>query len=274
MTVKADIDLSASDVLRVGSEYQRYRLDDYWKASGANMWPGTFQNINDGERDRMALFTEWEAQLDAQWLTLLGVRYERVETDADDVRGYGSAAGMQFVDAAAFNASDRDKTDNNWDLTALARYNHDANLDVEFGVARKVRSPNLYERYTWSTWPMAAVMNNFVGDGNGYVGDIDLEPEKAYTASATFDWHSADRSWEFKATPYYTRVDDYIDAVALNPAGSAAESVQCPAVQKPVGPSVRHRPLRPDAPGAQRLGRMGSEGSDELYRRQEPRHGR
>ena len=216
VTVKADIDLSASDVLRVGSEYQRYRLDDYWKASGANMWPGTFQNINDGERDRLAVFTEWESQIDKQWLTLLGVRYERVEMDADDVQGYGTAAGMQFVDAVLFNASDRDKTDDNWDFTALARYNHDANLDVEFGVARKVRSPNLYERYTWSTWPMAASMNNFVGDGNGYVGDIDLEPEKAYTASATFDWHSGDRNWEFKATPYYTRVDDYIDAVAVD----------------------------------------------------------
>jgi iron complex outermembrane receptor protein len=42
-----------------------------------------------------------------------------------------------------------------------------------------VRSPNLYERYTWSTWSMAAVMNNFVGDGNGYIGNIDLKPEKA-----------------------------------------------------------------------------------------------
>ncbi len=216
VTVKADIDLSADELVRIGAEYQRYRLDDYWEASGANMWPGTFQNINDGERDRMALFTEWEAQLDTQWLTLLGVRYERVEMDAGDVHGYGNAAGMQLVEAAAFNAQDRDKTDDNWDFTALARYQHDRNLDIEFGAARKVRSPNLYERYTWSTWPMAAGMNNFVGDGNGYVGDIDLEPEKAYTASATFDWHAADRSWEFKATPYYTRVDDYIDAVAVD----------------------------------------------------------
>ena len=61
-------------------------------------------------------------------------------------------------------------------------------------------------------------MNNFVGDGNGYVGDVDLEPEKAYKASVTFDLHSPDRSWEFKATPYYSHVDDYIDAVAFNPA--------------------------------------------------------
>jgi iron complex outermembrane receptor protein len=60
---------------------------------------------------------------------------------------------------------------------------------------------------------MMAIMNNFVGDGNGYVGNIDLKPEKAHTLSATFDWHAADREWEFKVTPYYTRVTDYIDAI-------------------------------------------------------------
>jgi len=220
-TVRADIDLAADDLLRVGAEYQRYRLDDYWEPSGGGMWPGTFLNINDGERDRAALFAEWESQLSAQWLSLLGVRYERVDMDTGDVQGYKTELmnnmdpGGQVAEAAAFNASDRAQTDHNWDFTALARYNHDANLDVEFGAARKVRSPNLYERYTWSSWQMAALMNNFVGDGNGYVGDIDLEPEKAYTVSATFDWHAADRGWEIKATPYYTRVDDYIDAVAL-----------------------------------------------------------
>jgi iron complex outermembrane receptor protein len=220
VTLKADIDLSAEDVLRIGGEYQRYRLDDYWEPSGARMWPDKFRNINNGKRDRMAMFGEWESQLDAQWLTLLGVRYERVESDAGDVHGYAPASGpptFQLEDATAFNARDRNKTDDNWDLTALARYEHDSNLGIEFGAARKVRSPNLYERYTWSRWSMAAVMNNFVGDGNGYVGDIDLEPEKAYTASATFDLHAADRSWEFKATPYYTHVDDYIDAVAFDP---------------------------------------------------------
>ena len=219
-SIKADFDLSTDDVLRIGSEFQRYRLDDYWKPSGGGMWPGTFQNINDGERDRAAVFGEWESQLNSQWLTLLGVRYERVKTDAGDVRGYKTtppAPGNQIDEAAAFNARDHKKTDDNWDLAALARYTHDANLEIEFGAARKVRSPNLYERYTWSSWPMAAGMNNFVGDGNAYVGDIDLKPEKAYKASVTFDLHAADRSWEFKATPYYTWVDDYIDAVAANP---------------------------------------------------------
>jgi iron complex outermembrane receptor protein len=59
---------------------------------------------------------------------------------------------------------------------------------------------------------MAMVMNNFVGDGNGYVGNPWLDPERADTISGTVDWHTVDRTWEFKVTPYYTHVEDYIDA--------------------------------------------------------------
>jgi len=151
----------------------------------------------------------------------MGVRYEHVTSDAGEVHGYADTNGMGMMlsnqrrDSAAFNASDRSQSDNNWDATALARYQHDANLDIEFGLARKVRSPNLYERYTWSTWPMAATMNNFVGDGNGYVGDVDLKPEAAHIVSTSFDWHSVDRRHELKVTPFYTHVENYIDAVAL-----------------------------------------------------------
>ena len=214
-SVKATIDLSQQDLLRVGGEYQRYRLNDYWSPSGSGMWPNTFENINDGQRDRAALFSEWESQLSANWLTLIGVRYENVQSDAGDVHGYGNMMGNQNAEAAAFNASDRSQTDHNWDVSALARYTHSEQLDVEFGYARKVRSPNLYERYTWSSWAMAATMNNFAGDGNGYVGDIDLSPETANTVSTTLDWHSSDRRKELKVTPFYTRVNDYIDAVSL-----------------------------------------------------------
>ena len=212
-SLKADIELSVNDLLRVGGEYQRYRLDDYWLASGGSMGPGTFDNIKDGRRDRLGLFGEWERQLNPAWLTLVGLRYEHVASDAAAVSGYGGTQGNQIAEAAAFNASDRSQNDNNWDVTALARYNHDAHLDLEFGVARKVRSPNLYERYTWSSWAMAATMNNFVGDGNGYVGDVDLKPEAAHIASVTFDWHSRDRGHELKVTPFYTHINNYIDAV-------------------------------------------------------------
>lgn len=214
LSLKADINLSAARLLRVGTELQRYRLDDYWTASGGGMGPDTFQNINNGQRDRAALFAEVESRHDERWTTLLGVRYERVHMNADDVHGYSMMAN-QGVESATFNAQDRDQTDDNLDLTALARYQYSDTLDIEMGLARKVRSPNLYERYTWSSWAMAATMNNFVGDGNGYVGNINLKPETAYTASATFNWHPSDRSWSVTATPFYTHVDNYIDAVAL-----------------------------------------------------------
>jgi len=222
---KFDIELTPADLLRVGAEYRRYRLNDWWPsvAGSMGMGPNDFININDGSRTRTGIFGEWEKRLNPQWQTLVGLRYELVNSEAGMVHGYNTAVaptaivGMDMMnqkrDAVAFNNADRSRTDHNVDLTAQARYTADASRDVEFGFARKVRSPNLYERYTWSTASMMSIMNNFAGDGNGYVGNPDLKPETAYTAALTFDWHAPDRQWELKATPYYTHVDDYIDAV-------------------------------------------------------------
>ena len=36
---------------------------------------------------------------------------------------------------------------------------------------------------------MAANMNNSYGDGNGYVGNINLAPETAHTIAWSTDWH-------------------------------------------------------------------------------------
>ncbi|MGM0516994.1 MAG: TonB-dependent receptor [Pseudomonadota bacterium] len=227
LRLKADLDLAGGDTLRVGAEYQRYRLDDYWPPSGGGMWPDTFWNIRDGQRDRMAVFGEWESRLAKDWTVLAGLRYERVTSDAGDAVGYNDTPGQmnkQYEDAQSFNARDHERTDNNVDLTALARWEIDATRSLEFGLARKVRSPGLYERYPWSTWTMAAVMNNFVGDGNGYVGNLDLDPEVAYTASTTFDWRAADDAWSLRVAPYVTYVEDYIDAQRLPAYEGATES--------------------------------------------------
>ncbi len=208
--VKADIPLSSRDMLQVGAELQKYRLDDWWDASGMGMWPDTFVNINDGGRDRTALYVEWEAQWAPQWQTLLGIRGEQVDMDADDVQGYNAGYA---ADAAAFNTSDRDITDHNIDLAVLLRYRVDDMSSIEVGYAHKTRSPNLYERYTWSTGGMAMRMINWAGDGNGYVGNLNLDPEISHTVSATIDLHDAEQSkWGLQLTPYYTYVDNYIDA--------------------------------------------------------------
>jgi len=224
--LKAEIVSSVRDLFRVGAEYQRYRLDDWWDPISpvvampmAGMKGSTFWNINDGQRDRFDVYGEWEARWDRQWLSQLGLRSSTVRMDTGDVQGYnplfyGNPENPASI-PGAFNASDRQKTDHNIDLAALLRFTPAAEETYEAGYARKTRSPNLYERYAWSSNnPMAMNMVNWFGDGNGYVGDIGLDPEVAHTLSATASWHDAAREqWNFSLTPYYTYVQDYVDAV-------------------------------------------------------------
>lgn len=218
LQVKGDIALSARDTLRVGAELQNYRLDDWWLPSGGGMAPNTFWNIRDGQRDRADVYGEWEARWNPQWLSQIGLRGSHVRSNSGAVQGYNANYNME---ANAFNARDRKRSDSNVDLTALARYTPNANATYEFGFAHKTRSPNLYERYTWSTGGMAMRMINLAGDGNGYVGNMDLKPETANTLSATADWHDATgEQWGVKFTPYLTYVNNYIDARRCSGSGA------------------------------------------------------
>lgn len=225
-----DVPLDKNGLLRLGAEYRTYGLDDWWSPSGAGMWPYTFLNIDDGQRDRYAAFGEWEIPV-GRWTHIVGARFEQVTTDAGPVHGYNlnsfptsgvGGMGNQTRDAALFNSQSHGRTDNNWDLSWIARFVPADTQTYELGIARKNRSPNLYERYTWSTWQMAAFMNNMVGDGNGYVGNLDLQPEVAGTLSLTADWHDAGRqTWNLRLVPYYTYVSDWIDAIQWDSATNA-----------------------------------------------------
>lgn len=215
VSLKTEVILNARDLLRLGGDLQKYRLDDFWEASGGMMMaPDTFWNINNGERDRYAVFAEWEAAWNKRWTTIAGIRHETVKMDTDDVQGYNM---MYQADADAFNASNRSITDHNIDMTLLARFVPSATHDYEFGYAQKTRSPNLYERFAWSTDGMAMRMVNLLGDGNGYVGNVDLDPEIAHTLSFTANFHDAQQhDWHVSLTPYISYVDDFIDAERLN----------------------------------------------------------
>lgn len=218
--LKASIELSETETLRIGSDFQKYRLDDWWPPIGGP-FPGSmccddFWNIRDGERDRIGLFAEWETHWSPQWLTLAGIRSDTVKADAGSAQGYSNAGYTS--DADKFNARDHQRVDHNWDWTLLTRFMPNPTQTYEVGIARKSRSPNLHERYPWSTFAMAALMNNFVGDGNGYIGNPDLKPEVAHTLSATADWHDAEEAeWGLKATGYATWVENFIDAKRCAP---------------------------------------------------------
>ena len=231
-TVKADINLDEDNILTVGSEFQRYRLDDLWAASGSgSMSPNTFVNINDGSRDRYDIYGELTHSWEADLLTSVGLRYGMVKMNAGEVHGYadvntyGGMTNNQKANSDTFNDNDRTKTNHNWDLTALVEYIISPIHTSELGYAIKNRSPNLYERYTWSTWTMAANMNNSYGDGNGYVGNINLSPEKAHTIAWSTDWHDLKKeNYQVKFNPYYTYVEDYIDAVKCDEVGKSCMS--------------------------------------------------
>lgn len=213
-TIQGSIMSSGRDIVRLGAEYQQYTLYDWWPAVGGTMGPNAYWNVDYGQRNKIDVYSEWEASWNTQWLTQIGVRSTTVRTNAAPVQGYDNGlAGLWGNEAAAFNALDRKRTDHNWDLSAIARYTPDATQHYEAGYARKSRSPSLYQRYPWSTQPMAALMNNFVGDGNGYVGNVDLRPEVAHSFSVTGNWQGADaQQWVLTATGYATYVQDYVDA--------------------------------------------------------------
>ena len=245
VTLKAEWSGDAGTQWRAGLDWQRYRLDDWWPPSGTagGMQPDTHLNINNGQRDRLAVHAEAEMRHSSAWSSLWGARFERVEMDAGDVDAYGVAVTPEQT---VFNNRARAKTDHNLDLSLLARYQPHESFDVEFGLGRKVRSPNLYQRYTWRTRAMEMVMNTLVNDGNGYVGDIDLKPETAHTLSATFDWHAPDRAWEFKATPHVSEVKDFIDAERCTTANTVAGS-GCPAANAATNQFVQLKYVNQDA---------------------------
>ena len=185
--------------------------------------PSPFVNINNGQRDRLDFFAEIESNWSSKWLTQFGIRGGLVEMNAGDVKDYG----VVTREALLVNNQDKQRTDAIVDVTALARYTPTDTQQYELGFARKTRAPSLYERFAWSrgtvmganTMPMSMLMNNWYGDGNGYVGNNNLNPEVAYTVSGTANFHDAEQEdWDVKVTPFYTYVDNYIDAGFCMPA--------------------------------------------------------
>ena len=204
------------------------------------MGPFDQKIVNGGQRNRLGTYAEWERIWSPQWTTLLGVRNDVVWMNTGPAQAYDPRAATPVchihmhmgapecdehllehpvanpngVAAALFNAQNRARTDVNFDAVALARYQPDQGSWYEFGYARKTRSPNLYERYQWVAFGGLSGMINWFGDGNGYVGNLNLKPEVAHNFSVTGYWRdpTGNDNYEAKITPYYSYVENYIDA--------------------------------------------------------------
>jgi len=212
-TIRYEIPFSPIHTLRVGNELHRFVLNDVWPPVAGQepmMGPDSFIDINDGHRTRLGTFAEVASQWNHKWSSLLGLRNDAVWSTTGTVHGYSM---MYAADAAVFNAAHRSRTDVDMDATALVRYRPGNSAAFEIGYARKSRAPNLYERYAWSTDPMISSMIGWFGDGNDYVGNLNLRPEVAHTISGTLSAHTG--VVQFTATPYATWIHDYIDVNRL-----------------------------------------------------------
>ncbi len=220
-TLEAEVPLSSRDVLRAGTDFHRYTLDDWWPATKTMvgpMGPNTLWNVKDGRRNRFGTYVEWEGRHGQGWTELLGVRSDVVLMDTGNVQGYNmvptqTGSGAYYADATAFNSKSHGRHDNDFDLAALGRYQGNSTYAFEIGYARKTRAPSLYERYLWPKQSAMSVdMNGWFGDLNGYAGNLDLRPEVAHTVSISGAMHdAAQKQWELRLTPYVTFVQNYVD---------------------------------------------------------------
>ena len=223
--IKWRLNLDSNSSLLLGQAFYDYRIDDWWSAveGSAMMGPNDYININNGQRKRIAAFAEFESQINTQLWLNSGIRVEHVNTRADNVQPYNEGMAMMTMSAmpmqpsnasaaAAFNSKEHDKSDTVVDISVLLNYQLTHTDELQLGLARKNRAPNLYERYSWGVSNMATTMIGWYGDGNGYIGNQNLEVETAHTISSTYIKSAQNDDWQVRANIWYTNASDYIDA--------------------------------------------------------------
>ena len=165
-------------------------------------------NFNDAERQVLGLFAERQHDFGNAFSAELGLRYNRVEMDADEVNG---TPAMMMPPAQmlrdAFNNADRNQTDDNVDVVAKAWFEADDSTRYYLGVARKTRSPSYQERYLWL--PLQATGG--LADGYTYTGNIELDPEVAHEVELGLDFDNG--TVRLSPRAFYRDVEDYIQGV-------------------------------------------------------------
>ncbi len=139
----------------------------------------------------------------------VGARFDHHQMGASSPQ-LGSAVPMgPRILADAFTASDRSWSDNTVDVTARF-WSEIGNIKPRLSFAYKTRVANALERFSWL--PTGA--SGGLADGNIYVGDLNLDNEKAWIAEIGFDYQ--DSRFYARPTLFYRRIDDFIQGVPFD----------------------------------------------------------
>ncbi len=207
----------AGGQLMIGADgYRAEHFADIFDPGNPRFLINNFRGI---DRDVDGLFGEWTGELVPGWSLEAGLRYTHVHMNADTVSATGFPMAMlqNAADtlASGFNSSDRSINDGNIDAVLKLRHAFSENFELEFGLARKTRSPSYQERYLW----LPAQSTAGLADGNNYIGDIGLDPEVSWQAEIGLEWQGND--YYFTPRLFYHHVRDYITGVAGPTSGSA-----------------------------------------------------
>ncbi|CAO1653467.1 TonB-dependent receptor plug domain-containing protein [Parasphingorhabdus sp. NYA22] len=139
----------------------------------------------------------------------IGARFDHHRMEAaSPFLGSAIPMGPRML-ATSFAASDRTWSGETIDVAA--RFWSDmGSFKPRLSLAYKTRVANAIERFSWL--PTGA--SGGLGDGNIYVGDLNLGNEKAWIAEIGFDYQ--DRRFYARPTLFYRRVDDFIQGVAYD----------------------------------------------------------
>ena len=181
--------------------------------------PFYINNYHAAQSDTYGFFAEWRGPIRDKLNLELGVRYNREDMNSGTVDAQPAnlpLASMPGTPPFAirmlrdrFNAAERARTDNNIDWVAKINYEFSETTLIELGLARKTRSPGYIERYSW----IPLEINAGLGDGNNYVGDVNLKPEVSHQVELGVEWQAG--SAYFTPRIYYRRVDNYIQGVPV-----------------------------------------------------------
>lgn len=168
--------------------------------SNANFFATAFPDV---EMQRYGGFGEWLGDVGAI-SSQLGVRVDHHRYSAGQAQ-VGSALPLPIAGlATAFNTADRSGERTTVDGVARFWSEVSEGFTLRGTLASKTRMPNYVERYGWL--PIAASAG--LADGFNYVGDLNLNPERAWIVEGGFDWISGGAY--ARPTAFLRHIDDYI----------------------------------------------------------------
>ncbi|MBN8649360.1 MAG: TonB-dependent receptor [Caulobacterales bacterium] len=196
-------------ILRFGIDGHQNLFNVYSQNISTNMKSDLFK---DSKRNRLGIYGEMDRKISEKLRIVFGARYENIKSESGNIENIM----MMGLNPAklAFNALDKTRKDNNWDITTSGRLKLNDNISFELAAAQKTRSPSLVERYIWtpsSTYGAA--------DGRNYIGNVDLNPEISRQISILGDFSFG--MLHLKQSVFFNKVDDFIQGVAISAAPDA-----------------------------------------------------